>query len=76
MHHIPSIIKVVSNMYLVNLTNPDKSIWFKDSCIKSLSLKFILFLIINANNVVTVINPNPPICIKVIIINWPKNSNM
>ena len=30
-------------------TNPDKSIWFKDSCIKSLSLKLILFLIINAN---------------------------
>ena len=60
-------------MYLVSFTSPDKSTWFKDSCINNLSLKFILFLVSKENMVAIVINPRPPVWIKVIITNWPNS---
>ena len=63
---------VNAKIYLIILTNPCIPKVFIASCIRSLSLKVIFFLTIKANKVVKDMNPNPPICIKIIMTVFPK----
>lgn len=68
---IPSIIKVDIITYLVNLTKPDRESWFNCSRIINLSLKLIFLPTKRAIIVADVINPKPPIWIKINITIWP-----
>jgi hypothetical protein len=59
-------------IYLVKRTNPPIENWLKDSCMINFSLKEILFPTKKAYIVVIDIMPKPPICMKIRIMNCPK----
>ncbi len=63
---------VKAKIYFTSLTTPCKEFKLRDSCITNLSLNVIFLPIINETKVAKDINPNPPICISIMITVFPK----
>ena len=69
----PSTMNVVKRRYLVRRTSPAMLNWLRDSCRRILPRSVIFRPKNKAIAVASAMNPNPPICIRVMITICPKS---